>query len=203
MKTIIFHGLLKKLFCKQIKINILSFKDIFKSLSCNYNDYDKKINKIRKNCLGLAVLVDGNLFYKDIDEIDYDIQDAKCIEIIPCSKLNIFGSLVAALIAIGLSKILANVVAFLLVVLISLGISYLISKLMAKSQGSQIKTASYIFSNKENLAARNTPLALAYGKLKVGSNVINGLIFNFDLKYDANQILNFDQVSKGLIFASI
>lgn len=203
MKTIIFHGMLKKLFCKQIKLNISSFKDIFKSLSCNYNDYDKKINKIKKHCLGLAVLVNGNLFYKDAEEIDFDIRDADYIEIIPCSKLHLFGTLVATLIAVGLSKLLANVFAFLIIVAISIGISFLISKLMARKQGTQIKTASYIFSNQQNLAARNTPLSLSYGKLKLGSNVINALIFNFDLQYDTSQILNSTETSKGLIFASI
>jgi len=204
MKTIIFHGLLKKLFCKQIKINVANFKDIFQSLSCNYSDYNKKINKIRKNCCGLAVVIDGKLFHKDYEDSDQNIKEASVVEIIPCSKLNVFASLVAVLISIGLSKLLANIVAFLVIVLISYGISYLVSKLLGgRGAGNGIKTASYLFSNRENLAARNAPISLNYGRLKLGSSIINGLIFNFDLSFDSNQILNQQTVSSGLISASI
>lgn len=204
MKTIIFHGLLKKLFCQQIKMNVINFKDIFKSLSCNYLDYNKKINKIKKTCCGLAVIVDGKLFHKDYEFVDHDIKDAKTIEIIPCSKINIFAALVATLVSIGLSKLLANIVAFLLVMLISFGISYLISKLIGgKGPGNGIKTSSYLFSNRENLAARNTPISLSYGRLKLGSSVINGLIFNFDLKFDSTTVLTQQNISAGLTSASI
>lgn len=204
MKTIIFHGLLKKLFCKEIKINAGNFKDIFRSLSCNYNDYNKKINKIRKSCCGLAVVIDGKLFHKDYEESDHDIKEANIVEIIPCSKINLFATLVGFLIGIGLSKLLANVVAFLVIVLISYGISYLISKLMGgRGAGNGIKTASYLFSNRENLAARNTPISLNYGRLKLGSHVINGLVFNFDLSFNYNQILDQQNISNGLILASI
>lgn len=204
MKTIVFHGLLRKLFCKEVKINAANFKDIFRSLSCNYNDYNKKINKIRKTCCGLAVIIDGKLFHKDYEESDHDIREASVVEIIPCSKINLFGTLVAVFISIGLSKLLANVVAFLVIVLISYGISYLVSKLLGgRGAGNGIKTASYLFSNRENLAARNTPISLNYGRLKLGSSVISGLIFSFDLSFNSNQILDQQNISSGLISASI
>lgn len=204
MKTIIFHGLLKKLFCKQISLRVFKFKDIFSSLAANYNDYEKKLNKIRKECLGFVVLVDGDLFYKDFDEIDCEIENAKCIELIPCCKFKIFGSLVAVLISIGLSTLLANIVSFLLTALILFGISFLISKLFGpKGPGNPIKTASYIFSNKDNIAARNTALSLNYGRLRLGSNVTNAFILNFDLTsdFDLNSISQ--NTSSGLSSAFI
>ena len=33
------------------------------------------------------------------------------------------------------------------------------------------------------MAARNTPVQLGYGRLKVGTNVINAVLFNFDSSY--------------------
>ena len=179
---------MKKLFCEKIKLKIFSFKDVFCSLAANYNDYEKKINKIRKECLGFVVLIDGKRFYKTFDEIDYSIESANLIEIIPCSKFNMpFFTLVSVLIAIGLNTLLANIVAFLLTALIMFGISYLISKLLSgKGSGSSIKTASYLFSNKDNIAARNTPVSLSYGRLRLGSNVTSAFILNFDLSLDSN-----------------
>jgi predicted phage tail protein len=204
IKTIIFHGLLKKLFCQQIKLNVVAFKDIFKSLSCNYTDYNKKINKIKKSCFGFAVVIDGKLFCKDYEDLNFDIKDAQKIDIIPCSNFNFATSLIATLVAIGLSKFWAAVVTVLIIAAVSYGISYLISKLMgSKGAGSGLKTSSYIFGNKDNIAARNTPVSLNYGRLKLGSSVINGLIFNFDLIYDSSQILNNQNSSIGNISASI
>jgi hypothetical protein len=49
----------------------------------------------------------------------------------------------------------------------------------------QIKTSSFIFSGKDNVAARNTPVQLGDGRLKVGTNVINAVLFNFDSSYKA------------------
>jgi predicted phage tail protein len=204
MKTIIFHGLLKKLFCKQVKLNVLNFKDIFKSLSCNYTDYHNKLNKLKKSCFGFAIIIDGRLFSKDLDAIDFYIKEANKIEIVPCSKFGFVTSLVAALVAIGLSKFWAAVVAIVVVAAISIGISFLISKLMgSKGAGNGIKTSSYIFGNKDNIAARNTPISVNYGRLRLGSNVINGLIVNFDLSYDASQILNNQTPAVGVTLASI
>jgi hypothetical protein len=154
--------------------------------------------------LGFVVLVDGDLFYKDFDEIDCEIENAKCIELIPCCKFKFFGSLVAVLISIGLSTLLANIVSFLLTALILFGISFLISKLFGpKGPGNPVKTASYIFSNKDNIAARNTPISLNYGRLRLGSNVTNAFILNFDLTsdFDLNSISQ--NASSGLSSAFI
>jgi len=163
IKTIIFHGLLKKLFCQQIKLNVVVFKDIFKSLSCNYTDYNKKINKIKKSCFGFAIVIDGKLFSKDSENLNFEIKNAQKIEIIPCSRFNIAGSLVAALVAAGLSKFWAYAVTFIVIAAVSYGVSYLVSSLMgSKGAGSGLKTSSYIFGNKENVAARNTPISINY-----------------------------------------
>jgi hypothetical protein len=42
---------------------------------------------------------------------------------------------------------------------------------------------SFIFTGRDNVAARNTPIQLGYGRLKVGTNVINAVSFNFDSSY--------------------
>jgi hypothetical protein len=73
----------------------------------------------------------------------------------------------------------------------------------SKGAGNGIKTSSYIFGNKDNIAARNTPISVNYGRLRLGSNVINGLIVNFDLSYDASQILNNQTPAVGVTLASI
>ena len=63
------------------------------------------------------------------------------------------------------------------------GISYLITYLMKPGDPRQIKTSSFIFTGRDNVAARNTPIQLGYGRLKVGTSVINAVSFNFDSSY--------------------
>ncbi len=185
MKKIILHGLLKKYFCSSFDLKVNKFKDIFFALCSNYSNYNFKMKSLYKKFGGFIVILDGKIFHKDSEDLDFLINDVKVVEIIPCLIFGITSALIAALVAIGLSKFLAYIVAFLIVIAISIGISYLISQLLKPGDPKQIKTSSYIVSSKDNVAARNTPIALNYGRLKVGSSVINACLFNFDNSYVA------------------
>jgi hypothetical protein len=61
----------------------------------------------------------------------------------------------------------------------------------------QIKTASFIFSGRDNVAARNTPIQLGYGRLKVGTSVINAIQFTFDSSY-VSSISNIAKIEVGV-----
>jgi len=179
MKKIILHGLLKKYFCSSFDLKVNKFKDIFFALCSNYANYNFKMKSLYKKFGGFVIVLDGKIFHKDIDELDFLLTDVDTIEIIPCLVFG-FSALVVALIAIGLSKFLAYVVSFIILIAISIGISYLISLLLKPGDPKQLKTSSYIVSSKDNVAARNTPIALNYGRLKTGSSVINACLYNFD-----------------------
>lgn len=183
MKKIILHGLLKKYFCSSFNLKVNKFKDIFFALCSNYSNYNFKMKSLYKKIGGFVVILDGKIFHKDCEDLDFLITDVETIEIIPCLIFGFFGTLVAVLIAVGLSKFLAYVVAFIITIAISIGISYLISLLLRPGDPKQLKTSSYIISTKDNIAARNTPIALNYGRLKVGSSVINACLYNFDSSY--------------------
>lgn len=183
MKKIILHGLLKKYFCSSFNLKVNKFKDIFFALCSNYSNYNFKMKSLYKKFGGFVVILDGKIFHKDYEDLDFLINDVETIEIIPCLVFGFFGTLVAVLIAVGLSKFLAYVVAFIITIAISIGISYLISLLLRPGDPKQLKTSSYIISTKDNIAARNTPIALNYGRLKTGSSVINACLYNFDSSY--------------------
>ena len=75
---------------------------------------------------------------------------------------------------------MAFVITTVLVSAISFGISFLISKLLTPKDPKQIKTSSYILGSKANVAARNTPIPLGYGKLRIGSYVVSSFGLEFD-----------------------
>lgn len=183
MKKVIFYGALKELFCESLTLKVNNLKDIFKALYCNFSSYNKKMRKLQKNCSGLAVVLDGKLYHQDIDDLNQSILSAKTIEIVPCAKFNIFSSIAAILVSIGVQAIVAKIIAFVLVVAISIGISYLVSSLMKPGDPKQLKTASYIFSSRDNSSARNSSIPISYGRLMLGSSVISAVLFSFDSNY--------------------
>ena len=185
MKKIVLHGLLKKMFCDSFFIKTDCVKDIFKCMAANTKDYSVKMNKLMKKDYGLALVIDGVLYHDIEINLDSCIKSASLIEIFIYSGFKFFASLTAA-IATALSKLTwAAVGKFILFLAISIGISYLISMLLKPGDPKQVKTSSFIFSGKDNIASRNTPIQLGYGRLKVGTNVINAILFNFDSSYQS------------------
>lgn len=183
MKKIILHGILKKMFCDSFFIKANCVKDIFKCMAANTKDYSVKMNRLLKKDYGLALVIDGVLYHDIEINLDACIKSASIIEIFIYSGFSFFGSLIAA-ITVALGKLTwAAVGKFILFLAISIGISYLISLLLKPGDPKQVKTSSFIFSSKDNVAARNTPVQLGYGRLKVGTNVINAVLFNFDSSY--------------------
>ena len=183
MKKIILHGLLKKMFCSSFFIKGNTVKDIFKCMAANTRDYSAKMNKILKKDYGLALVIDGVLYHENESELDSFIKVASEIEIFICSGLNFWASLTVAIAAAIKKLTLVSIAKFILFMAITIGISYLITMLLKPGDPKQIKTSSFIFSGKDNVAARNTPIQLNYGRLKVGTSVINAVLFNFDSSY--------------------
>ena len=181
MKKIILHGLLKKMFCDSFVVKANSLKDIFKCVASNTTDYSFKMNEVLKQNCGLALVIDGVLHHDVEIDLDSCIKSASVVEIFICSGLNfvVLPTVVGYLAALTWISVLK----FVLFVAIMVGISYLITYLMKPGDPKQIKTASFIFSGRDNVAARNTPIQLGYGRLRVGSSVINAIPFSFDSSY--------------------
>jgi len=179
MKTIILHGILKKHFCQSFKANVSNVRDIFNILFCNDPNYTSKICSIRNFCSGILIVLDNKLFHKDIDNLDFSIKNVETIELIPCVRAK--GIFTGLFVAIGLSVTWASIASAVLTIAIIVGISLLVANLMKPKDPKQIKTSSYIFNGTTNVAARNTPIALNYGRLRLGSSVINQSFFSYDL----------------------
>jgi predicted phage tail protein len=198
MKKIILHGLLKKMFCDSFIVKSNSLKDIFKCIASNTKDYSFKMNKLLKQQYGLALVIDGVLYHDIEIDLNSYIKTASVIEIFICSGFYFgIGALVASAIAYLSKLTLLSVLKFILFVAIMVGISYLISYLMKPGDPKQIKTASFIFSGRDNVAARNTPIQLGYGRLKVGTSVINAIQFTFDSSY-VSSISNIAKIEVGV-----
>ena len=69
----------------------------------------------------------------------------------------------------------------IIMIVVSMAISMLVAKMMTPKDPKQLKTSSYIISGKTNIAARNTPIPMGYGRLRVAPPVVNVMQVNRDL----------------------
>lgn len=183
MKKLILHGILKKLACGELNVKAGNLKDILRCVSVNFPKLGVKLKKLTHITDNILIVVDNEIV--DSKDIDSKIRDASVIELVPIIAFSgIFTAITAALIKAGLAVAAAKTIAFIatvvLVSAISFGISFLISKLLTPKDPKQVKTSSFILGAKGNVAARNTPIPLGYGKLRVGSYIVSSFGIEFD-----------------------
>ncbi len=160
------------------------FQDILNCLSANFPKLKKHLRRFKNDVSGFVLIIDGKLV-DNLNNLDKLILTGKTIEIIPIVMISgfitssmIIGSLITSM---AVAKTIAFIANVIIVSIISFGISYLVSKLLSPKDPKQVKTASFIFTSTENAAARNTPVPIAYGRLRVGSCLVSNIGINFDI----------------------
>lgn len=212
MKRIVLHGLFKKLAVESFSAKINSFEELIGSIYANFEGFNVRLRRFCKNVNGFLVVVD-NKVVDNLNLIDEKIRRGKVIELVPICKLNAYTSITIAFTSIAAQSlgqaIAYSVINIIILTALSVGISYLTTKLLSPKQPKQVKTASYIFSSKENAVERNVPIPLNYGRLRLGTNVIGSAGFAFDIGYVpiSNNIQSIVQsgggISSGMIVAQI
>jgi predicted phage tail protein len=160
------------------------FQDILNCLSANFPKLKKHLKRFKNDVSGFVLIIDGKLV-DNLNNLDKLILTGKTIEIIPIVMISglitssmILGSFITSL---AVAKTIAFIANVIIISVISFGISFLVSKLLTPKDPKQVKTASFIFTSTENAAARNTPVPIAYGRLRVGSCLVSSIGINFDI----------------------
>lgn len=196
MTNIFLHGKLGQEFGQKFKFSICKPKDVFQAIETIKDNFNKRIIELAKLGLQYSIVVDGQYISSE-KELERRGKFSQ-IDIVPV----IFGSGVAALAVgavalLGASVTTGLVSSFLLAVAFS-AISIGIQALMAKPpsyntpQGSVSTTSSasksFMFSNRENVAFQGSPVPLGYGRIRVGSAVIQE-----NVKSYPNSMSTFDE----------
>jgi len=191
MKQVILHGLLKKIACPFFRAKVDSFEELISCISANFDNFGVKINNLKTKFDGLLIIVDGSI----VDNgtvLNEKIRNARIIELVPVISLAAFASSTILFTSITATTIAGKIGVFIvntiIMSVISFGISFLVNKLLSPKDPKQVKTSSFIFSSKDNVTNRNTPVPVSYGRLRIGSHVISSLTLNFDLAFaNSNQ----------------
>lgn len=154
-----------------------NFDDIIKCLQVNFPKLGTRIRSFNHIFDSVVIVIDGKIV-SDSQLLNQNIRNCKVIELLPVQVFSVFFT--AAATATMLTKVLVFVANVIVISALSFGISYLISKLLTPKDPKQVKTSSYILSAKQNIAIRNAPVPIGYGKLRVGSLVVSTFATNFD-----------------------
>jgi predicted phage tail protein len=169
MTEIHLHGILGQKYGKLHKFSIKETKDVIRALESNYEDFTKDLKDLLKKNIVYTIVADnqwvqGNVFLnkKNIKKIDF----------VP----TILGSgptgfAIASLIVAVASAVYSYVQAG----------KQQYPEIPGAEGVSSANSRSLSFSNRENITEQGNPVPLVYGRMKIGSAVIQSSIKSFPL----------------------
>lgn len=196
MTNVYIHGALGREFGRKFKFSLARAKDVFLALGANKKNFKARLIELGKSGAQYSIVVDGKVatsnFLMDSNACPRDIH------IIP----SVYGS-AGVVAAIGVVLYAAALyapewAAVYLVALGSAAISYGISNLLQKDQKVDVGSASststalnrsFLFSNGENIAEQGNPVPIGYGRLRIGSSVVQSTIKSFPSRFDEKSSL--------------
>jgi predicted phage tail protein len=201
MTTITLHGILAKEFGNVFNMKIYRAANAIKAIDANRKNFQKRIFELAKEGFNYTIIVDG----KKITELaELNLQkEPQEVHLVPLiigsGGALLVGGLATALggsagfASAGIGLFLANVVTGVIVTAVSMGLQMLLAP--EPDAGPQISATtkalseSFSFSNKANVASQGSPVPVGYGRLKVGSRLIQTSIKSYPQNQDSTTVM--------------
>ena len=194
MTKIRLHGILAKEFGEFFSFKLGKAKDVIRAIDANKKNFIKRINDLGKQGFNYTLVVDGKKV-SDLSEIEIKKEHSN-IEIVPMIAgsgvdpvsiglviLKAVGAVAATATATGAVGFAAFAVGTIALTAVSVGLQLLLAP--KPDAGPPISATtkafneSFNFSNKANVATQGTPVPVGYGRLKVGSQVVQYSVKSF------------------------
>lgn len=186
MTEVYLHGILGKKYGKKHRLALSKPKDLLLAMEANNVNFIKDIKDLANKNIHYTFVVDDQWCKAG---------EASCVK--KMKKINfvpvILGSGPAIVTAAGVTILTWTQIAIAVVsVVASALISYLMAgkvdypKVPGATASSNAFSKSLAFSNRDNLLEQGSPVPLVYGRIKVGSYVIQTTIKTFPLSIDLN-----------------
>lgn len=191
MTNVYIHGALGREFGRKFKFSLARAKDVFLALGANKKNFKSRLIELGKSGAHYSIVIDGKMATSDF--LLNSNASPKEIHLMP----SVYGS-AGVVAAIGVVLYAAALYApewavAYLVAIGSAAISFGISNLLQKDQKIDVGSASatstalnksFLFSNGENIAEQGNPVPIGYGRLRIGSSVIQSTIKSFPARFD-------------------
>jgi predicted phage tail protein len=196
MTQVTLHGILGQEFQKCFNLAIKRPKEVFDAISCAYPQFRNRLAELARQGIHFAVLIDGKRIEKAEDLNISTNQDLDIVPIICGAGSN--GGIIAV-IAIGLltgGAGLVMSVGWLTSIGASIALMGLQMALAPKPKmerpSSDVSGAkqSFNFSSKANVAEQGIPVPVGYGRLRVGSVVIQSSVKSYPQAFAEQDIFS-------------
>jgi len=204
MTQVTLHGILAKEFKKTFSLAIKRPKEVFDAISCTHNNFRNRVVELANQGVHFTLLVDGKKM-TTIEELSI-VSDNQQIDIVPlvCGAgkagaiiaIIALGFLTAGL-SIGLTTSIGFGMTGATLVNIGVGIAMmgiqmaLAPKPKMDRPSADVNSAkqSFLFSSKANTAEQGIPVPVGYGRLRVGSAVIQSTIKSYPQAFEKENSL--------------
>lgn len=193
MTKITLHGILAKEFKKTFNLAVKKPKEVFDAISCSHENFRNRIVELASQGIHFTLLIDGKKI-TTMEELSIAAEYKK-IDIVPlvCGHAGVVAAIVTVAVNVG-AFIAANAAFF-----IQLGVTIattalqmmLAPKPRMKRPESTVNAVkeSFLFSSKANVAEQGIPVPVGYGRLRVGSAVIQSTIKSYPHNFEKNMAL--------------
>ncbi len=201
MTIVNIHGILAREFGNSFKLSLPNPKDVLEAIDCNREGFLQRLVQLQKEgfCYDLIINKERITNGPDMD----NISNPNTIDLVPAitgsgpAMAPILGAIFTGLQGKALAFVasIANAVLFA-------SISYALTPkpeneaLEIEADGSK---SSLIFTNTVNLASQGSPVPIGYGRLKVGSQVVQATIKSFPQHQEPSKALGADRDNPNFI----
>ena len=209
MTQVTLHGILAKEFKKTFSLSIKRPKEVFDAISCAHSNFRNRIVELANQGIHFALLVDGKKMVT-MEELSA-VSSNQQIDIVPlvcgAGKAGAIIAIIAigvltagAGFAIGAGMLAGSAALGTTLVNIGVGVALmglqmaLAPKPKMERPSSDVNSAkqSFLFSSKANIAEQGIPVPVGYGRLRVGSAVIQSTIKSYPQAFEKEKALRSD-----------
>jgi predicted phage tail protein len=181
MTTIRLHGILGKEYKNVFSMKIGNPNSVLSAIDCNRSGFIKRVIELQKQGLAYDIIVDKTRVTKNQDL--YSKRSPKTIDLVPVIVGS--GPVVGFLFGGSLVGSLVGSLAFS-------AISYALSpkpEVQGIEATAEASRSSFVFGSPLNTATQGTPVPVGYGRLKVGSKVIQASVKSFPQNQQTQNVL--------------
>lgn len=206
MTTINLHGILKFEFGEKFEMKLRKPKEFIDAISCNKARFRKRLCELSNEGLNFAIIVNSkNIKNLTAEELE---RPPKQIDVVPAiigqgvvvaavGAVALGVGIAGSLGAIAMSATIASIFVGAGVGLISAGVQSMIAR---KSGGPSVQTPdqvvgtassidqSFAFNTQTNLATQGSVVPVGYGRLRVGSLIIQTTVKSYPMNIRFNSV---------------
>ena len=192
MTIIRLHGILAKEYGQNFCLNVGNPKNLLHAIDANRDGFISRIIQLQKEGCVYEIIINKERLNNQKEPQNYD--SSQIIDLVPA----ITGSGPAVFLPLfGGNALLAHIASAVFFAAVSYALTPTpeVQQIEATAQASK---ASMVFSNTVNTASQGAPLPIGYGRLKVGSKVIQATIKSYPQHQPVDEALKAGQEGSNI-----